>query len=195
MAEIPVKRKSAVPLWLLPAALIALIALGTLAYTQGYTRGESREASIDTVNVTAVKRIEQTEVTEAPTQVPVTTTTTEIIDVDVFAQTPEKLSLVGQAVRLDNAPVARVLSDRVFTVISGNTEFFAMLDKQLDSAGGNEARIVIKPNERRSFMGYFKRVPSAALREEQSSDLPLDSQEYQALEDQQVYLHITYLTN
>jgi hypothetical protein len=260
MAEIPVERKTAFPFWIVPAALIVLLALGAIAYTMS----RPEEEAVNTVNVTEVDRVDtQSTVVDPPTRTtevviedPVTTTTTttttqsqtpaqapaqiktspqtnartttqatsqiqtdaqgvtratsqintqvktppetvktKIVDVNVFARTPKKLSLVGREVLLKDVPVARVLSDRVFTVISGNTEFFAMLDKQLDSAGGNEARVAIKPNERRSFIGRFTKVPSADLRQEQNSDLPMDSQEYRELKNQQVYLHITNLTN
>lgn len=275
MAEIPVERKTPFPFWIVPAALIVLLALGAIAYTMS----RPEEQPVNTVNLTEVESVENQSTTggapmgttKVVTEEPVTTTTTtttqpqtpvqnttqnttqntmqtpdqtrtqtsaqattqantttlatsqiqtdaqgvtratsqintqvktppetvktKIVDVNIFAQTPKKLSLVGREVLLKDVPVARVLSDRVFTVISGNTEFFAMLDKQLDSAGGNEARVAIKPNERRSFIGHFTKVPSANLRQEQNSDLPMDSQEYQELKNQQVYLHITNLTN
>ncbi|MGV3525855.1 MAG: hypothetical protein ACO1RX_16650 [Candidatus Sericytochromatia bacterium] len=122
-----------------------------------------------------------------------TATGNNITDVNLFDNTPQKISLLNRTVDLDNVTVTRVLSDRVFTVTSGDTEMFALLDGQLDSAGGNENMIQIKTGENHDLYGYFSPVPSAELMREQSTDLPLSADEYAQLKDQQIYLHVTHL--
>lgn len=183
MAEIPVEKKSAFPFWLIPAALIALLAIGALAYTMN-----TPPAADPVVNT----QEERTEVTRTETN---TLNQDRIVDVTVFSTTAQKLDLVGREVVLKDVAMGRVLSDRVFTVVSGDTEFFALLDPQLDNAGGNEERVAIKPGETRSLVGEFTTVPSADMKEEQRTDLPLDSAEYKALQNEQVYLHVSNLTN
>lgn len=116
-----------------------------------------------------------------------------VTDVHLFDNTPQKISLLNRTVDLDNVTVTRVLSDRVFTVTSGDTEMFALLDDQLDSAGGNENMIQIQSGENHDLYGYFSPVPSAELMKEQGTDLPLSADEYAQLKDQQIYLHVTHL--
>ena len=286
MANIPVKRKTPFPFWLVPVALVAVLAISaiwlTMAPTEDandsdamvstqtettYTDTELPPAQDDLINtgagyagdppattggrVNVQQRTTQpaasqnttqntTQVppqttqqpaqqqtqqqppqiviqqqpvktqtivvqTPAPVQTPVPVQTPaapqqivipqQITNPNTFASTPQKTNLVGKEVLLNNAPVGRVLSDRMFTVVSGNTEFFALLDGQLDSAGGNEQAIQIEPGQRRSFIGEFVQVPSAELVKEQNSNLPMNDREYRQLQNEQVYLHITQLTN
>lgn len=197
MAEIPVKRREGVPLWLVPVALIAIVCIGALAYTTMVptvsdsetvsTETRSRETNTNNENGVTTTTTQERVVTDV--------NTARIVSVNTFAETADKPSLIGREVYLENVPVARVLSDRMFTVVSGNTEFYALLDSALDSAGGNESNVVVKAGQSRSLVGTFKDVPSADLKEEQATDLPLDSQEYKQVQNEQVYLHVTQLSN
>lgn len=275
MVEIPVARKSKLPVWLIPTGLITLIVLiGLIAMNvnQPDPAPQTQAQVIEEVTTeTVVDDDTQTATTQSTTitggsvstssqqaSQPVTTTTTQtqntgsaqmattpqrttntvtqqsssvagtgaatsvtstsqshansssssakiavakvgtatgnnVTDVHLFDNTPNKISLLNRTVDLDNVTVTRVLSDRVFTVTSGDSEMFALLDGQLDSAGGNENMIQITSGENHDLYGYFSPVPSAELMQEQSTDLPLSADEYAQLKDQQVYLHVTHL--
>ncbi len=267
MAEIPVTRKSPFPFWLVPVAIVAILAVFALWLTlqpaedlddndtQVQTETTTQQSlDSDLINTgagyagdppsTGQAATEQAEVnvstevrtparTEAVTQTaapvraanPAATAATaapvarkvtprptamqtappatiqqninitRITDPNTFAQTSQKMQLVNKEVLLNNAPVGRVLSDRMFTVVSGNTEFFALLDPSLDSAGDREQTVQIQPGERRSFIGYFTMVPSVDVVQEQASNLPMSPEEYRELRNEKVYLHITNLTN
>lgn len=253
MAEIPVTRKSPFPFWLVPLAIVAILAVIALWLTlqptadpndnepmvrnetttqqqtldsdlintgagyagdppstgQNTAQNTAQNRSVQTepaeVNVTTEVKTPVATATPRPTATPAKTTAaatiqqniqvTRITDPNTFAQTAQKQELVNKEVLLNNAPVGRVLSDRMFTVVSGNTEFFALLDESLDSAGGREQSIQIQPGERRSFIGHFTMVPSIDVAQEQAGNLPMNSEEYQELKNEKVYLHITNLTN
>lgn len=191
MAEIPVEKKSAFPIWLIPLALIALIGVSALAYNTMNTPAPDTQTTSSETHTSEMNTNRENDVTTTTT----TTTQERIVNVNVFSETADKSILVGREVLLESVPVARVLSDRIFTVVSGNTEFFALLDPSLDSAGGNEANVAVKAGDTRSLVGEFKAVPTADLKEEQATDLPLDSEEYKQLQNEKVYLHVTQLNN
>jgi len=199
MAEIPVQRKSSGLLWLIPVALIAMLGVTALTYNtinSAETDEPVQAVSTETRTSKTITNDQGTVTTQKETIMLTQNQPIErVVEVNAFSEAPDKLVLVGRDAAFDQVPVGRVLSDRMFTIVSGNTEFYALLDPILDSAGGNEARVVVKPGQLRSVVGRFTAVPSAALKEEQSTDLPLDSQEYQQLKNEQVYLHVTNISN
>lgn len=116
-----------------------------------------------------------------------------VTDVNLFATTADKSTIVGRRVDLTNVKVNRVLSDRVFTVTSGNGEMFVMLDENLDTAGGKEQQIKMRPGQLVNLGGTFRTVPTGEVKEERSRDL--NRREYEQMKDQRVYLHCTNVNN
>jgi hypothetical protein len=119
-----------------------------------------------------------------------TATGERVTDVNIFGNTADKNSLAGRGVQLTGVKVNRVLSDRVFTVTSGSGEMFAMLSENLDSGGGKEQQIKMRPGQTVNISGDFRRVPDANTKEE-TQNRDLNKVEYGQMKGQQIYLHTT----
>lgn len=117
-----------------------------------------------------------------------TATGERVTDVNIFGGTADKNSLNGRGVDLTKVKVNRVLSDRVFTVTSGSSEMFVMLDEKLDSGGGKESQIKMRSGQTVNIGGNFRRIPDANMREE-AQNRDLNKTEYAQMKGQQVYLH------
>ncbi len=215
MAEIPVerKRKSAFPAWLIPLLLLLLL----LPLLWFMMRGCS-PAAVDNDNkdgnrvLTTSENNAGTIVNNAADRVVNSAVTTgdnsgvnnnnersrnigkTVTAVNFFGFTKDKASLVGREVDLRSARVNRVLSDRVFTVKSENDEMFVMLDENLDTAGGKEQQIKIRPGQNVKLNGSFRDVPTEETSDElQHGDLKI--KDYEQMKNQNVYLHATSVGN
>lgn len=175
MAEIRVERKSGIPWWVYLLGVLALVAL-LLFGVRGC--GTPRTAAVTT----------GTEPPRITTQGVGTATGARVTDVNVFGSAADKKSLVGRDVELQNVSVARVLSDRVFTVTAGAAEMFVMLDDRLNR-GAAEQAIQARPGQMVNLSGSFRAVPDAETKDEQGRGL--NPQEYQQMKGQQIYLHAT----
>lgn len=116
-----------------------------------------------------------------------------VTDVNLFANTADKSTIVGRRVDLTKVKVNRVLSDRVFTVTSGSGEMFVLLDENLDTGGGKEQQIKMRPGQLVNLGGTFRNVPTGEVKEERSRNL--NRREYEQMKDQRVYLHCTDVKN
>lgn len=67
---------------------------------------------------------------------------------------------------------------------------FVMLDERLDSGGGRERQIRIRPGQNLKIGGAFREVPSLEVRDEQESGT-LNRREYERMKGQNAYLHAT----
>lgn len=195
MAEIPVTRKTGgLPWWLPLLAILGLLLLGFF-----FLRGcNDRAAVVDTnanntasMNANAGMANTNARIT---TEGAGTATGQRVTDVNLFGSTADKMSLAGRRVDLTNVRVARVLSDRVFTVTSGSGEMFVMLDENLDTGGGREQQIKARPGQLVNLGGSFQPVPNAQTQGERSGG-GLNAQEFQQMANQQVYLHCTDAKN
>jgi hypothetical protein len=114
--------------------------------------------------------------------------------VNYFGTVKDKSTIVGRNVDLASARVNRVLSDRVFTVKSEGSDMYVMLDESLDSPGGKEGQIKIRPGQNIKLGGSFRNLPSGEVKNEaQNSDL--SQKEYARMKGQQVYLHATSVSD
>lgn len=111
-----------------------------------------------------------------------------IKDVNEFGSATDKSTLVGRGLFVNGVRVNRVLSDKVFTVKSGSSEMFVMLGDNLDSPGGKEGQIRMKPGQNVNLGGEFRTVPAGEVTAETKGG-GLDSKEYAQMKGQQVYLH------
>ncbi|MEJ7708349.1 MAG: hypothetical protein WKF84_00430 [Pyrinomonadaceae bacterium] len=190
MAEIPVERKSGLPWWLPLLALLGLLLFGFLLM-----RGCNDRAAVvntnDNINRNA-NSITNTSNANAriTTENTGTATGARVTDVNIFGSTTDKMSLVGRGVEVQNVKVNRVLSDHVFTVTSGSSELFVMLDESLDSGGGKERQIQARSGQLVNLGGTFQRVPNNETSGERGGG-GLNAREYQQMANQQVYLHAT----
>lgn len=111
--------------------------------------------------------------------------------VNYFGTVKDKATIVGRNVDLRTARVNRVLSDRVFTVRSEGEEMFVLLDENLDSPGGKEGQIKIRPGQNVKLAGSFRAVaPNGEARGETQGG-GLNQKEFAQMKNQQVYLHAT----
>ncbi len=114
--------------------------------------------------------------------------------VNYFGTVKDKTTMVGRNVDLASVRVNRVLSDRVFTVKSEGSDMYVMLDESLDSPGGKEGQIKIRPGQNIKLGGSFRNLPSGEVKNEaQNSDL--SQKEYARMKGQQVYLHATSVSD
>lgn len=192
MAEIPVERKSGLPWWLPLLALLGLLLIGFLLM-----RGRNdRAASVNTndnnnFNRNAGSAANVSNANARMTTENVGTATGErVTDINVFGQAADKMSLVGRSVEVQNVKVNRVLSDHVFTVTSGSSELFVMLDEKLDTGGGKERQIQARAGQLVNLGGTFQRVPNNETSGERAGG-GMNADEYRQMADQQVYLHAT----
>lgn len=116
--------------------------------------------------------------------------TAAVTAVNYFGTVTDKTTIVGRGVDLRSARVSRVLSDRVFTVKSENEEMFVMLDENLDSAGGKEEQVKIRPGQNLKLAGSFRAVPTGEVTDERQGG-GLNGKEYARMTNQKVYLHAT----
>lgn len=190
MAEIPVTRKSGgLPWWLPLLAILGLLLLGFF-----FLRGCNDRAAVVDTNANNVANMSTNANARITTENAGTATGQRVTDVNIFGSTADKTSLAGRRVDLTNVRVARVLSDRVFTVTSGSGEMFVMLDENLDTGGGREQQIKARPGQLVNLGGSFQLVPNAQTQGERSGG-GLNAQEFQQMANQQVYLHCTDAKN
>ncbi len=115
-------------------------------------------------------------------------------DVNAFGGATDKSTLVGRGFFVNGVRVNRVLSDKVFTVKSGASEMFVMLDDKLDSPGGKESQIKMKPGQNVNLGGEFRNVPTGEVAAETKGG-GLNKNEYAQMKGQQVYLHATSVSD
>ena len=213
MAEIPVERneKSGLPWWLIPLLLLLLLlpllwflsrGCNTAPVANGNTNSNTNSNANSNANRAVVTNGNSNANSGAMTTSNANAMTNmngsgsgsasgeRVTDVNLFGTTADKNSLNGRNVQLSKVKVARVLSDRVFTLTSGSGEMFAMLDENLDSGGGKEKQIKIQPGQVLNLDGNFRSVPDAETKEE-AKNRDLNKAEYAQMKGQQVYLHAT----
>lgn len=198
MAEIPVERKQGVPwwVWLLGAlALLGLLGLLTRGCNDG---GAAVNTNLNgNTNLAVANLNTNANLGTANSNINVAgvgnASGANVTDINLFGNTADKQSLVGRRVDLQSVRVTRVLSDHLFTVTSGSGEMFAILDENLDTAGGREERIKIRTGQTLNLGGTFQRVPtSGELTQERRTGLT--PAETEALRNQQVHLHVTQVS-
>jgi hypothetical protein len=113
-----------------------------------------------------------------------------IKDVNEFGSASDKSTLVGRGFLANGVRVNRVLSDNVFTVKSGSGEMFVLLEDNLDSPGGKEGKIKMRPGQNVNLGGEFRSVPTSEVARETKGG-GLNNKEYAQMKGQQVYLHTT----
>ncbi len=113
-----------------------------------------------------------------------------IKDVNEFGGASNKAALVGRGFFVNGVRVNRVLSDKAFTVKSGSGEMFVLLDDNLDSPGGKESQVRMKPGQNVNLGGEFRNVPTGEVAQETKGG-GLNKNEYAQMKGQQVYLHAT----
>jgi len=117
-----------------------------------------------------------------------------VTDTNFFAGANDKMTLVGREAKISSVRVNRVLSDRVFTVKSGSGEMFVMLDENLDSPGGKESQIKMKPGQNVNLGGSFRTIPMAEVKDE-AQNRDLSQKEYAQMKGQRVYLHASSVSD
>jgi len=217
MAEIPVERKEGggFPWWLIP--LLLLLLLLPLLYfwnksnVVDNTNVNSNRANVGTVN--ANNRVGASNT--GSNMIAANTGNTAVVmnnndgamntntgarsgavikDVNEFGSATDKSTLVGRGLFVNGVRVNRVLSDNVFTVKSGSSEMFVLLDNNLDSPGGKEGQIKIRRDQNVNLGGEFRNVPTDKVAQETKGG-GLDKSEYAQMKGQQVYLHATSVSD
>ena len=222
MADIPVERKekSGLPWWLIPLLLLLLLPLLFFGFcnrstvvdnTNGNTntnranlannnmngnvRAANSMSAANASNVAVVTNTGNANMSAGSSADDVALNSGPVItDTNFFAGANDKTTLVGREAKMSGVRVNRVLSDRVFTVKSGSGEMFVMLDENLDSPGGKESQIRMKPGQNVNLGGSFRTIPTGEVKAEtQNSDL--SQKEYAQMKGQRVYLHATSVSD
>jgi hypothetical protein len=84
-----------------------------------------------------------------------------LTDVDVYASTADKLSLVGKEAQFSNLRVVRVVGPRTLTVASGNSEIYVMLDEESARGIGTQGKIGV--GKTLSLTGRFERLQAEEI--------------------------------
>lgn len=206
MAEIPVERKKGgLPWWLIPLILALILiplifflargcnpaVVGNSNNSNGNSRVASGNGNSARGNNTAVV-VNNNSGTMTGNNANANSNAGSVgatmSDANGFGSTADKKTLIGRMADFQNVKVNRVLSDHVFTVKSGDGEMFALLDEKLDTGGGNEKRIQMKPGMSVNLSGDFRAAPNAEVSAEKKEDL--NSKEYAQMKGQQIYLHV-----
>ena len=200
MAEIPVERKvgGGFPWWLIPLLLLLLL-LPLLYFCSKSTVVDNTNYNGNRVG-TANTVINSVAVNAGNTAIVVNNNSgtindaagdrSVIKDVNYFGSASDKAALVGRGFFVNGVRVNRILSDKVFTVKSGSDEMFVMLSDNLDSPGGKENQIRMKPGQVVNLGGEFRAVPTGETRKENKGG-GLDDREYAQMKGQQIYLRAT----
>jgi hypothetical protein len=138
-------------------ALVALCLVGVIALSLGRRRGRRDTPAIVDPTTAGVPQVQWDGAVGSPLPVDQQGV---IWDVNLYGATRDKQSLLNRPVQLLNASVARVLSDRVFTIPSGSSEIFAMLDEGLNN-GPPERRVTIAARQNVDLQGSFRSVTGA----------------------------------
>lgn len=203
MAEIPVERKTGgLPWWLIPLLLLLVILAVLWFMMRGCNTAPVVGVNDNTNRVITTANMNANRMTTTNTgnmngangsTISVdnkgTATGSRVTDVNIFGNAADKNALAGQGAELTKVKVNRVLSDRVFTVTSGKSEMFMMLDENLDSGGGREQQIKMRPGQIVNLSGEFRRVPDAETKDE-TQNRDLNQKEYAQMKGQQIYLHV-----
>lgn len=116
-----------------------------------------------------------------------------ITDIGVFASTTDKLSLVGKNVQFTNARVVRVVGPRTFTIASGNSEIYVMLDDASARGVGTQGKIGVSDNL--NLTGEFERLQMAEISDIANARFrPLTEQERAFLKDTAVFLEVNTIS-
>lgn len=213
MAEIPVEKKErGVPWWVWLAAVLVLVTVAAFV-----ARGRNQPATHTTDNtmpapvtpppgtalIPTAAVLDGGGALVAPTVVPTARPVSDggvtqmatgdgglVSDINIFATTADKATLLTRRVEFSNVRVTRVISDRVFTVTSGTGELFALLDDALNN-GPMEQRVTIQAGQLLDVQGSFRRPPNPETVDEQNRPVRLPPGAAEALHDQVVYLHVT----
>ncbi|MDQ3323495.1 MAG: hypothetical protein M3525_13850 [Acidobacteriota bacterium] len=125
--------------------------------------------------------------TMANTNTGQTATGNRITDLGVFASTADKLSLAGREAQFTNARVVRVVGPRTFTVASGNSEIYVMLDDASARAVGTQGKI--DAGDTLNLTGEFERLQLEEINDLANARFrPLTEQERAFLKNTQVFL-------
>ncbi len=109
-------------------------------------------------------------------------------DVTDFTNAADRMALVGRNVKLTDVNVQRVLTDRAYFVgADENSKLLVLLDKDMN-AGAGPQRVKIMPGHKVSLTGILQPVPTAEIANEQYG---LGAPNYNAIANEQVYLHVT----
>lgn len=167
-------------------ALIALSLAGVVALSLGRRRGPRGNPAVVDPTSAGVPRVQW----DGAVGSPLPLDQREVIwDVNLYGATSNKQALLNRPVQLLNASVARVLSDRVFTIPSGSSEIFAMLDEGLNN-GPPEHRVTLAPRQNVDLQGSFRNVTSG-----ETEPLPaaITGDAGAELRAQPVYLRVTLI--
>lgn len=110
-----------------------------------------------------------------------------ITDVGTYGSTNDKLSLIDKEAQFSNVRVNRVVGPRTFTVGSGKSELYVMLNDESARGVGSQGNIAV--GDHFNIKGRFERLNSAEISNIADNRFrPLTDQERAFLKTTQVYL-------
>lgn len=182
MAYIPVEKKKSGLGWLIPVALLALLAVGAVWLIAELTDDEVEE--VETAYMAPT-----TETTTTTASVPTTTSSTLMLT-PVSMPTTSVSDLVGRSVNVDNMKVTRVVGDKSFYVVptdeSSTEEIFVYLDEVPTPDTPTEGRYDVNAGDKLTIMGTIKRIKGNKFMEK---DDMLTKKEMESMSDDVLYFH------
>jgi len=111
----------------------------------------------------------------------------KLTDAGVYASTADKLSLVGKETQFSNLRVVRVVEPRTFTVASGTSEIYVMLDEESARGVGSQGKI--GAGKTLSLTGRFERLQAEEINDISNNRFrPLTAPEREFLKNTPVFL-------
>lgn len=111
----------------------------------------------------------------------------KLTDAGVYASTADKLSLVGKETHFSNLRVVRVVGPRTFTVASGPSEMYVMLDEESARGVGTQGKISV--GKTLSLTGRFERLQAEEINDISNNRFrPLTAPEREFLKNTPVFL-------
>ncbi|CAN5381499.1 hypothetical protein BH20ACI2_BH20ACI2_09390 [soil metagenome] len=111
----------------------------------------------------------------------------KLTDAGVYNLTADKLSLAGKEIEFSNVRVGRIVGPRTFTVASGNSEIYVMLDEESTRGVGTQGKIGV--GKTLSLTGRFERLQAEEINDIANNRFrPLTTVEREFLKQTPIFL-------
>lgn len=127
-----------------------------IAQAVGFRAGAGGQARVNTNDGQTLNR--NTDPTETNSN---STRQTRLTDVGVYGSTTNKESLVGKDVEFSDIKVVRIVGPRTFTVASGDSEIYVMLNEESTRGVGTQGKIKI--GSTLNLTGRFERLEQSEI--------------------------------
>ncbi|HXG84058.1 MAG TPA: hypothetical protein VNI84_08525 [Pyrinomonadaceae bacterium] len=158
-----------------------------IAQTVNFRAGAAGSAPMTTANANANQSTMNTNQMTTNANANQTMTGNKLTDASIYDSTADKLSLVGKETQFSNLRVVRVVGPRTFTVASGTSEIYVMLDEESARGVGTQGKI--GAGKTLNLTGRFERLQAEEINDISNNRFrPLTAQEREFLKNTPVFL-------